>query len=306
MINLPKWNAEEWLYKFDNAKSMGNTRDIRMEVFQHTCDVVEEGQYISDEGKPVSLELNENAVEDNDYCEDWFCLTDQKRLEKTRIDVVESDCLVAARQMLMEDPTDDLCVLNMASPKNPGGGVFHGAGAQEEYLFRCSDYYRFLFQYARSFDSNFYYGIPRSQEHRYPFTNDNTGIFSHGVTVFRGPEDQGYPLVNDPWRVNMIAVAAFPLPEGLTRIPDSLVERTKERIRTIFRLAYQNGQRRLVLGAFGCGAFNNPPDHMANLFKEVLNEEEFVFIFRQIRFSILEDHNSSGENYSAFSNVFNC
>jgi len=49
----------------------------------------------------------------------------------------------------------------------------------------------------------------------------------------------------------------------------------------------------LVLGAFGCGAFANPPNHMAELFKEVLLEKEFIKKFKFIVFSIFEDHNSN-------------
>ncbi len=304
MTNLPKWNADEFRYYF---KSPYYQKLI--EVFQHTCEALNVGQYISGAGKHVILDLNERALEDNDFCDQRFCLTNQERLDKTIIDVVPKDCLMCARQMQREDPTDDLCLLNMASHRRPGGDVIWGARAQEEYLFRCTDYYRFLFQYAseRDYDSfgiNEKYGITKNQEHSYPFKNDNTGIFSHGVTVFRGPEKQGYPLVNDPWRVNMIAVAAYYLDKRLPSIPEEFVEPTKERIRTILRLAYRNGQRRLVLGAFGCGAFHNPPAHMARLFKEVFNEEEFSCIFRQIRFAIIDDNNTEGK-FSLFSNVFN-
>jgi uncharacterized protein (TIGR02452 family) len=47
-----------------------------------------------------------------------------------------------------------------------------------------------------------------------------------------------------------------------------------------------------VLGAFGCGAFENPPEHMAELFKEVFAEGEFLNRFKVIVFSIIDNHNS--------------
>ncbi len=47
----------------------------------------------------------------------------------------------------------------------------------------------------------------------------------------------------------------------------------------------------IVLSAFGCGAFRNPPDHIARLFKSVC--DEFTGCFRVIAFAILEDHNSA-------------
>ena len=89
-----------------------------------------------------------------------------ERKYTTEYKVVNQDCLAYAKYLLDKDGSDDLCVLNMASAKNPGGGVYGGAGAQEEYLFRCSDYFRFLFQYAdpAMFDCEKEYGIPHSIE----------------------------------------------------------------------------------------------------------------------------------------------
>ena len=41
----------------------------------------------------------------------------------------------------------------------------------------------------------------------------------------------------------------------------------------------------LLHSAFGCGAFCNPPDHMAELFREVL-EKEYRGCFKHICFAI--------------------
>lgn len=221
---------------------------------------------------------------------------------------VNQDCLAYAKSLQEQDNADDLCVLNMASAKNPGGGVYGGAGAQEEYLFRCSDYYRFLFQYAdpASFDCEKVYGIPHNPRHSYPLKRHFGGVYSHGVTIFRDTEANGYALLETPWKVNFVAVAANNIRRymnGRTTIPDKFIPSTLSLIRTILRIAYNNGQRRLVLGAFGCGAFANPPGHMAQLFKQVFEEPEFQGLFREIHFAIIEDHNSHGRNVNAFKEV---
>jgi len=52
----------------------------------------------------------------------------------------------------------------------------------------------------------------------------------------------------------------------------------------------------LVLSAFGRGAFANPPNHVAELFKEVFSENEFLGFFRHIVFAIYEDSNSGKEH----------
>lgn len=110
--------------------------------------------------------------------------------------------------------------------------------------------------------------------------------------------------------MNFIAVPGINNPELITvntelRIAHHLVERVKNKIRTIFRIAIDNGQRTLILGALGCGAFRNPPKHIAELFKEVLGEAEFMHVFRRVFFVIKEDHNSKGKgNFKPFKEVF--
>ncbi|GAB1203964.1 hypothetical protein APSETT445_002609 [Aspergillus pseudonomiae] len=50
---------------------------------------------------------------------------------------------------------------------------------------------------------------------------------------------------------------------------------TKDKMRVILRIAAYNKHRKLVLGAFGCGAFDNPKEEVANCWAEVLQEPEF-------------------------------
>ena len=48
----------------------------------------------------------------------------------------------------------------------------------------------------------------------------------------------------------------------------------------------------MVLSAWGCGAFRNPPQHIAKLFLECLASEPLRGAFQTVTFAILEDHNS--------------
>ena len=310
--NYPSWDAKAWLDEFEASKQIpGGTRPVRAKVFQSTLQIVTTGGYRTNSGVNIEIDkfYNDKALQDNVFCEREISLKNPQKLFVTDIQVVNQDCLAYAKSLLEQDSADDLCVLNMASAKNPGGGVYGGAGAQEEYLFRCSDYYRFLFQYAdpASFDCEKVYGIPHNPRHSYPLKRNFGGVYSHGVTIFRGTEANGYALLETPWKVNFVAVAANNIRRymnGRTTIPDKFIPSTLSLIRTILRIAYNNGQRRLVLGAFGCGAFANPPGHMAQLFKQVFEEPEFQGLFREIHFAIIEDHNSHGRNVNAFKEVF--
>lgn len=148
----------------------------------------------------------------------------------------------------------------MASRRNPGGCVISGAGGQEENIFRRTDAH-----YANM------YGLIRNEK-QYPLDRNFGGIYSPKVTVFRGSEDAGYPLLDNPFHVAVITVAALNRPE-LTfdnKILQSLIEPTKHKMRTILRIALVNGHDAIVLGAFGCGAFKIPRHTLLFFFMKLL------------------------------------
>ena len=55
-----------------------------------------------------------------------------------------------------------------------------------------------------------------------------------------------------------------------------------------------------MVGAFGCGAFANPPDMVAKIFAEVLASDEFRGAFSTVVFAILEFQGSDAGNVAAF------
>ena len=65
----------------------------------------------------------------------------------------------------------------------------------------------------------------------------------------------------------------------------------------------------LVLGAFGCGAFKNPPGHVAELFNDELHMPNVLTAFAKVIFAIRDDHNAGREhnprgNYKPFAEIF--
>ena len=70
-----------------------------------------------------------------------------------------------------------------------------------------------------------------------------------------------------------------------------MIEPVKNKMRTIFRIGLLHHHYSLVLGALGYGAFRNPPAHIARLFHEVMEEEEFKNKYKLLGFAILDDHN---------------
>jgi uncharacterized protein (TIGR02452 family) len=61
----------------------------------------------------------------------------------------------------------------------------------------------------------------------------------------------------------------------------------------------------MVLSAFGCGAFENPPEHISQIFSEVI--KEFDGAFKNITFGIYENvsmFKSKVSNYDVFKKKF--
>jgi uncharacterized protein (TIGR02452 family) len=283
-----------WLKQFTAASTRGEGfRELRAEIFHDTVQHVKNGGY-SVNGHRVTIDSSKVA-ESTEFFDTPFKLAPIDTLCKTNFSVIAADCLETAQVLLCAGLNP--CVLNMASRHNPGGGVFTGAGAQEENLFRRTNMCMSLFQYV---DYAGQYGLRRSEK-SYPLDRNCGGAYSAGIMAFRGSEANGYCLLREPYTVSVVSVAAIKDPDkylsgGEYRIDDSLVPPTKEKIRTILRIAGRHGHDSLVLGAFGCGAFHNPPGHMAELFREVFGEPEFNGRFRTIVFAILNDHNSHREH----------
>ena len=305
--NIPQWDAAAWRAAFADAKRKARYVSLpilRLQVYRSTLDIVTAGKYRLPGGEVIVLDLEPDIAKKTMFYSDEILQDVPHGQYRAQICAVNDDCLAYAARL--SEVEDGVCVLNMANPVNPGGGVMRGSGAQEEYLFRCSDYFRSLYQYVLYAPM---YGVKRSPQ-SYPLDRNYGGVFSPNVTVFRNTEETGYALLEKPWKVNMIAVAAISDPDletvgGEERIAEYLVPCAKNKLRTIFRIAADNGQKTLVLGAIGCGAFCNPPRHVARLFREILDEKEFAGVFRRVLFVIKEDHNSPmGGNFTPFADVF--
>ncbi|MFR6466756.1 MAG: TIGR02452 family protein [Ruminococcus sp.] len=170
-----------------------------------------------------------------------------------------------------------VCVLNFASATNPGGGVTRGSTAQEECLCRCSTLYPCL---NNDKMRQLFYNPHRKAEN--PLYNDDC-IYTPDVTVFKTDTSVRKNWLRKDWyRVDVLTCAA----PNLRRKPSNsmnphagktaakirnsdLYDLLVKRITRIFQVAIANGTEILVLGAFGCGAFCNPPMIVARAFRNV-------------------------------------
>ncbi len=128
------------------------------------------------------------------------------------------------------------------------------------------------------------------------------------MSFFRGTEADGYPLLieQDPKtselrprveRIACFAIAALRNPAvyfDSAEVPNFSHEGDKElmrvKVQCIFQAAAVAGLDAIVLGVFGCGAFQCPAEAVAILFQEV--NRTYSGRFRRVVVALIEDHNS--------------
>ena len=185
-----------------------------------------------------------------------------------------------------------VCVLNFASATNPGGGVIKGSSAQEEAICRCSTLYPNL--KAERVWEKFYAPHRRARD---PLHNDDC-IYTPGVVVFKSDVDYPQLLPEEKWYpVNVLTCAAPNLRERPSNEMnagdgDAAVHISREdlqalhekRMRRVLEIAWRKGNEVVILGAFGCGAFRNPPAVVAQAMKTVV--QEYRMNFEIIEFAV--------------------
>jgi uncharacterized protein (TIGR02452 family) len=211
---------------------------------------------------------------------------------KVKVTVIQSDTYDAVQTLIQSTkPGTKIAALNMASALHPGGGVLNGALAQEESLCVRSTLYP-------SLKDNFY---------RIPST---AAIYTPDVLVFRSASHADLPKA-EWFYTDIISVAAPKHPDTVMGPDEKLVyevEQDKEtmvlKVRLIFQVARQKGIKHLVLGALGCGAYRNPPEEVAKIFRKAIfgdgRKRGPVEGVEEVVFAIFDD----GENLRTFRDVF--
>ena len=185
-----------------------------------------------------------------------------------------------------------VCVLNFASATNPGGGVTRGSSAQEEAICRCSTLYFSLIE--QSMWKGFY--TPHRAQ-RDPLHNDDC-IYTPGVVVIKTDTATPQALPPEDWyTVNVLTCAAPNLREqpsnpmndgdGARSVQigkQELRQLHEKRMRRILSIAAAEGNEVMILGAFGCGAFRNPPEIVAEAMRTVI--QEYRSFFEAVEFAV--------------------
>lgn len=188
----------------------------------------------------------------------------------------------------------DILVLNFASARNPGGGFTNGAKAQEEDLCRCSGLY--LCQ----LEQMDYYHANRDQASM--LYTDHV-IYSPDVPWFRARSRE---LLEEPFLASVITAPAPNAGQARRRsalVEPQLQETLARRAGIVLAIARAHKRRTLVLGAWGCGVFDNAPAQVAEVFDQWLQDARFADAFDRVVFAIYA-RDKHDKNLSAFERRF--
>lgn len=295
-------SSDEQQYKPPcNHRPLSEDDKRRAKIWKDTEKILNDGQYEIN-GKTIKIKsLIDKSIRDTKTIRPTDKLSFNKNsVNKNipkealyqKVDVLNRTTFEAARKFIENDPNKKICVLNFASAVKPGGGVLNGRSAQEETLSRMSSLYWSLLKDPEMYGYN--------SNHYNPYYSDYM-IFSPDVVVFR---DDDYKLI-DHYEVSVIsspAVNCKELKDLGTYNKDKVNDVMTNRCRRILEVCLFFGIKNIVLGAFGCGVFENRPEDVSEIFRKLIVDDEYGAYFDRIIFAIMSKRN--GYTLSTFKEAF--
>lgn len=276
-----------------------STHEQRITVFQDTLSWIESDPELTEA-------VAYSKVATKVYFEDDYPDYDGSRRGSTEITVTRDRTYQAAMRLHGANPSAKIAVLNFANAFHAGGGVTKGSSAQEESLCRCSTLYPLLDRKELR-DSYYKYHWDKKD----PKASDAL-IYTEDVVICKTDEDVPERMLREDWvKVDVITMAAPDLRSKSNRYAElvnsgscmNAAELFGYHVRRAIHMLTVAASKKvdiLVLGAFGCGAFENDPKVVAKAYKVALRE--FEGHFGKVEFAVYCGRDNS--NYEAFRNEF--
>lgn len=273
-------------------------REKRVQLAEQTIEIIKQGEYTTPTGRTIRITDDLAAAVNNTklYCPVDFpaeinVVGDEPNVT---IEVTTESTLEAAFRLVSANKDCRPLCLNFASARNPGGGFLSGSQAQEESLARSSGLYACLTSQMEMYEFN--------RRERSLLYSDYM-IYSPDVPVFR---DDAGRLLETPYLASFItapAVNAGAVKKNETQSVKLIQSTMATRLQKLLWLATQHQHKTLVLGAWGCGVFQNSPAMVASLFAEMLGSNGmFHHCFQHITYAIY-DRSENQEVMRTFQNI---
>ena len=247
------------------------------EIFMNTQQIIS--------ANSILLKLTQQAVVGTRMIDESFVSDKNPRYDSSDVSFEECDTLVAARKLCSDG--FHTAILNFANPLEPGGGVLMGADAQEESICRVSNLYNCLASRNAAPYYEYHNRIKTANGDADMFIGTDRVVCSPNVVVLNDSEDKDSTEQPGWYTLDVITCAApiFSSRDSVLPLGD-LEHLFYSRIRNILEAAIELETEALVLGAFGCGAFLNPPQVVAKAFRSLLMEERYRHAFRRVVFAV--------------------
>lgn len=259
------------------------TKEELVKCFQDTINIINSNSILL------------NSTKEAMYCTNLITHNDNITINNNapaNIVLIENTTFNAAKEYV--NLGQKVAVLNFASAVNPGGGVSNGAMAQEECLCRSSNLLPCLKQ--NHLMKNYYMPHRIAND---PMYSDKV-IYTKNITVFKTDDAVPKLMPSKEWfNVDVITCAA-PNLRNIDNLDDKLFNVLCRRIDLVLNSALQYGTDTIILGAWGCGAFKNPPQLVSKAFKQVI-DDNYKYAFKNIVFAIKKSNNN---NFEVFAKTF--
>ncbi|MBQ7097890.1 MAG: TIGR02452 family protein [Clostridia bacterium] len=251
-----------------------DSKRLRVEIFEGTRDLYQSSEILKN---AVAKSRSEQKI----YWEGEEIAFGAPRFPESFKAVVSKEKTVQAAEKYAR-MGKRVCILNFASSVAPGGGVLTGEQAQEESICRVSTLY---FALSDSDTAGKFYDrhweLIRAKKMNRRNTDDI--IYTPDVAVVRDDSAEEVMLPEENWFfVDVITCAApdiRPVGDETQYTPEreELYAEFVKRWRCILAAGAKHGADVLVLGAFGCGVFANPPELVARAFCDAAKGLENYF-----------------------------
>lgn len=249
-------------------------KKTRKSIGEETIAVCSRKFYFKD-GNAINLTIDDPANTVKLTGIEWLTGDNKTQIRLSPLDTIDTAVLIAKKR---NDP--NICILNFANDERPGGYWGSGAHTQEDDIFYRTDISTIL----------------TSRSDLYPIREFEI-IYTPKMQILRSNEKSSYEWMDTPLPIACISAAAYKFRRAVDHLDEKHAAGMRMKIATVLTAAAEHNHDTLILGAWGCGSFGNPPDHIAELFKQTF--AEFSGKFKEIIFAI-----PPGDNLTAFKAVF--
>lgn len=239
-------------------------------------------EHVSLMNKTYKEEISE-AIQNSIIYDGHKTLIKPESIYNTEVIIKDLDVVSA----ILEEPSGSAAVLNFAAYKTAGGAFLRGSRTQEGSLCHESFLYNVLIGCHEYYMGN---GQGANKGLYY-----NRALFSPNIKFIR----EGKAKLCDVLTCSAPNKAAAEKFHYIVTKEEN-TQAIQSRIEFILGILAEQQKETLILGAFGCGLFEQNPEEVAAIFKETLNTS-YKNIFKKVIFAIPDGVNN---NLKTFQKVF--